>query len=125
MFDEVAKGAKRIAERVVVAGGIGLSTLSPTSVLAQNAPTANSDVPREICHAAQMVFSDYVKANINHFSTTDREQLSILNQWFGAGCQGTVRLKAGLPEVWATTTHIQTRIGKDRYDFGRVISLVP
>lgn len=38
MFDEVAKGAKRIAERVVVAGTIGLSTLSPSSGLAQNLP---------------------------------------------------------------------------------------
>lgn len=143
-LEEVAQGAGRIAGRIVVGGmlaaaALGVSALAPSDASAQSAgtqiaatntptpiavtPNVAASVPRDVCVQANTIFTDYVRANISNFSATDREQLQILSRWMGAGCQGTVRLRAGLPEVWAATTHIQTRIGKSRYDFGRVLSL--
>lgn len=124
-----------LATTVAIAAASGAAPATAqsadTRMAASNAPVpiavtpnnSGSEVPREICRAAQTVFTDYVRANISNFSTADREQMLILNQWLSAGCQGTVRLRVGLPEVWALTNHIQTRIGRDRYDFGRVLSL--
>ncbi|MBY0429236.1 MAG: hypothetical protein K2Q32_08460 [Alphaproteobacteria bacterium] len=140
---EGIKGAGRLAAaiaRPAIVGGliVTVAALSSTSSFAQQktaelapgaqvrtiavTPNAVDGPSKEVCHTAMLAFEKYVTKNLGKFSTDDKRQLGLLNQWIGAGCQGTLKLKAGLPEVQATLTELQTFVGR-KYDFNKVITL--
>lgn len=134
--EEVAQGAGRIARRAAVtsmlavtavgaAGGFATDANAQSAVPQNIAITRTAPVvetPREVCHMAAAALNSYVRANISKITDpADRAQLGILNQWIGAGCQGTVRLQ-NTREVFAATTHIQGVVGS-RYNFTNVITL--
>lgn len=129
--EEVAQGAGRIARRAAVTGMLAMTAMGAaggfaTDANAQGAVPQNiavtRTVPQDVCAMASAVLNDYVRANISRITDpADRAQLSILNQWIRAGCQGTVRL-ARTEQAFAAATHIQATIG-NRYDFRNVITL--
>lgn len=128
--EEIATRAGRVARRVAVtsmlavaaAGGLATEVHGQSLQPRPIAVTPSGGVPQDVCGMASSALNSYVRANIARITDpADRAQLSILAQWIGAGCQGTVRL-ARTDQAIAAATHIQGIVGS-RYNFNNVITL--